>query len=289
MSDRQRHLVSIGIPTRNRWDVLYRTLEKIREFGLGDIAIHILDNASDEPFDAPRFSRLGLDLRVERSERNLGAPGARNRLTRWIETPYYLSLDDDSYPVQGDLVQAVAYCERNRNERLFGLTFPIKEGPPWIWRTKTLHPEPYPTRVLWGCGQFVIRERFLEVGGYADWLAHQKEELELALNACSRGMQIIHYPGLEIQHEYTSVHRQWDMMAFGGARNELAIWYVYAPWQLLLPKLIKYTSYVLWSSARQRRVAFLKGWVAGMMFCFAHRKLRKPLELHRFLEFWRLP
>ena len=115
-------LVSIGIATKNRWQDLEITLTKIKKAGLDTLPIIIFDDASDQPcpFDV---SNLSLPIQIHRFTESKGYIVRRNQIAQSIKTKYYLSLDDDSYPVSGSLEAAVDFAESQEN--LLCLSFPI--------------------------------------------------------------------------------------------------------------------------------------------------------------------
>jgi hypothetical protein len=83
----------------------------------------------------------------------------RNQLAR-IASAYYLSLDDDSFPVAGDLSRAVQFLEGEPDT--LGLAFSI------VLRDEVLPSSvrtPAPVRYYIGCGHLLKRELFLRLGG----------------------------------------------------------------------------------------------------------------------------
>src|SRR5258708_40245695 len=103
-------LVEIGIATKNRWRDLRLTLERIATFGLGQQRILIFDDASDVPcpFNA---AAICVGAEVQRFSESAGYIVRRNQLARAMRAVYYLSLDDDSFPVSGSLAAAAAFAE----------------------------------------------------------------------------------------------------------------------------------------------------------------------------------
>src|SRR5262245_36802420 len=117
-----KSMVGIGIATKNRWENLRNTLSKIAEFGLGVLRTLIFADASDSPctFDVSSVLR-GAELR--RFSESKGYIVRRNQLARELKSKYYLSLDDDSFPVRGSLEAVLEFIESC--EDLFCLTFPV--------------------------------------------------------------------------------------------------------------------------------------------------------------------
>ena len=112
-----------------------------------------------------------------RDEQPRGYIAQRNRLGRMLETDYYLSLDDDSFPIAGDLTEAAAFM-RNRPE-IFCLAFNLvsaeSEMPPL-----PLNCAPKEVRYFIGCAHLMDRRKFMEIGGYHEELSFYNEEWEIS-------------------------------------------------------------------------------------------------------------
>ena len=123
MPDALNTLITIGIATKNRWSDLQITLNKIIDAGLESLPIIIFDDASDTPcpFDLAELPFSNLKIQVFNESQ--GCVVRRNQIAAQIKTKYYLSLDDDSYPVAGSLNKAIAFAEDRAN--LLCLSFPI--------------------------------------------------------------------------------------------------------------------------------------------------------------------
>src|SRR5690349_24560348 len=95
-------LVEIGIATKNRWRDLRTTLERLAAFGLGRQRLLLFDDGSDAscPYDVQAICP-GAEL--QRFNESTGYIVRRNQLARGMAAKYYLSLDDDSFPVSGSL------------------------------------------------------------------------------------------------------------------------------------------------------------------------------------------
>ena len=70
--------------------------------GLADLETIVIDDGSVHPAPASLLERFPW-IRLERCAESYGLIIQRNRLARMMTSPYYLSLDDDSFPVAGNL------------------------------------------------------------------------------------------------------------------------------------------------------------------------------------------
>jgi GT2 family glycosyltransferase len=279
-------LVTIGIATKNRWDDLKTTLSKIASLKLGDLKILIFDDASDRPcpYDVGSFCRGAELKRFSKSE---GYIVRRNQLAREMDSKYYFSLDDDSFPVSGSLEAAVEFAESC--DDLLCLSFPVYN--PLIGReeVKSLQDKPYRVQTFVGCGHLLHRERFLELGGYCEELVHQGEEIELAARAFQEGLHCYHFPGFKIHHLISNAGRNWYRMDFYGARNNVLWNDWFMPRGLRIVKQSRtFTSRFL-LFLRTRRIAHLKGQIAGITGVFRYKANRHPMPMRLYQQWKNLP
>jgi len=218
-------LVQIGITTRNRWEDLHKTLERINSFGLGEFRIAIFDDASDSPCPY-RVNAICGGATLRRFAGNAGLIVRRNQLARELDSKYYFSLDDDSFPISGSLDAAVEFAESR--EDLFCLSFPIYNPVRGFDQVRSLKSTSYRVRSFIGCGHLLRRDRFLELGGYTEEFVHQGEEAEIAVRAFQAGLSCYHFPGLQIHHTESNSGRNRQRMDYYGARNAVLWndWYV---------------------------------------------------------------
>ena len=278
--------VTIGIATKNRWEDLKTTLSKIAALELGDLKILIFDDASDQtcPYDVASICR-GAELK--RFSESKGYIVRRNQLAREMHSKYYLSLDDDSFPVSGSLEAAVEFAEGCRD--LLGLSFPIYN--PLIPRheVRSLQDAPYRVQTFVGCGHLLYRERFLELGGYCEELIHQGEELELAARAFQKGFYCYHFPGFKIHHMISNTGRNWFRMDFYGARNNVLLNDWFMPRGLRIIKQSRTFSSRFLLFVKTGRIAHLQGQIAGIVDSHKYRSKRNLMSSKLYEQWKRLP
>ena len=279
------HLVSIGITTKNRWHDLQITLTKIKAFGLERLPILIFDDGSDQPcpFALEGFSKIEL----RRFERSQGLIVRRNQLVQAIQTKYYLSLDDDSFPVSGSLQAVVDFAESIDN--LLCLAFPIYNPIQKAYQSRSHYAEPHQVRFFVGCGHLLQRTHFLELGGYCEDLIHQGEEMEIGARAFQRNLICYHFPDFEIHHAISQTSRSWQRMDFYGARNNVLWndWFV--PRQLRLIKQSRTLASRLMLSAKVRRFGQIRGELAGFKAIAKYKSRREAMSIERFRHWQSLP
>ena len=279
-------LVEIGIATKNRWPDLHHTLEQITAFGLGQLRTLIFDDASDTPcpYDV-RAICAGAELK--RFDQSAGYIVRRNQLAQAMTAKYYLSLDDDSFPVSGSLAEAVEFAESC--DDLLCLSFPIFNPAIGQHQVRSLQPTPYRVRSFIGCGHLLRRDRFLELGGYREELVHQGEEVEIAARAFQKGYHCYHFSGLQIHHTESDRGRSRWRVDYYSARNAVLWndWYV--PSSVKLLKQVRSLIGRIVVFVRLPRFAHIQGHVAGFKAIASYKDCRQPMPLHLYREWKRLP
>lgn len=286
LSQNLSQLVSIGIATKNRWQDLEITLAKIAQTDLKPLQIIIYDDFSDNscPFN---YDQFGLNILLKRFPQSLGYIVRRNQLAAAIKTKYYLSLDDDSYPVAGCLMSAVEFAETI--EDIFCLSFPIYNPIQKQYENNSHFQQPYKVRAFIGCGHLLHRDRFLKLGGYREELIHQGEEMEIAARAFQQELHCYHFPDFLIHHTASNKGRNWWRMDFYGSRNNVLWndWFV--PQQLKFIKQIRTLTSRLFLSLKVRRLGLIQGEIAGFRDVFQYKKNRQSMSLIFFEQWKKLP
>lgn len=274
-------LVSIGIATKNRWQDLHTTLVKIAEVGLERVPIFVFDDCSEHPcpFD---LAALPLKVELKRFTDSKGYIARRNQLAQAMRTKYYLSLDDDSFPVSGSLRTAVEFAESCEN--LLCLSFQVYNPVIGNYENQSVQTKPYQVRSFIGCGHLLHRQNFLQLGGYRKELIHQGEEMEIAARAFQKGLYCYHFPGFEVHHTASNAGRNWYRMDFYGARNNVLWndWFV--PTQLKLIKQSRTFVSRLILSIKVSRLGQMQGELAGFKEISQYKANRQTMSLELFRQ-----
>ena len=279
-------LVQIGITTKNRWDDLKVTLEKIRDFGLGGLRIIIFDDCSDVP--CPYLvSAICPGAEIKRFGISRGLIVRRNEIAAVMDAKYYLSLDDDSFPFAGSLEDAVAYAELLSDNLCLG--FPIYM--PLVDKnfSVSLTAEPVQVRSFVGCSHLLDRQRFLDLGGYREELIHQGEESEIAVRAFQHGLLCRRFSGFQITHMATNIGRSFYRMDFYGGRNRLLWNDWYLPSGRKVVKQAQTVASRLLDFAATLRPGYFRGGLAGLRDIRRYKAHRRPLTPKQYQEWTRLP
>ncbi len=209
--------VSLLLPTRNRPDVLQRTLARIAALPLapmsrggdgdGGCELVIVDNASEPAIDAPRTLRNGIEVTTVRLCDNRGAAG-RNSGACAARGEWLLMLDDDSYPLD-DAFFAVA-ANAPADVAAIGLNIRLPHGE----REHGGLPE-----VIIGCGALVRRDAFLDAGGYDPAFQYYVEEYDLCARLIAAGWRIVHDMRASVRHEKVTAGRDMNHILHRLVRN----------------------------------------------------------------------
>lgn len=280
------NLVSVGITTKNRWQDLPTTLAKIEEAGLGALPILIFDDGSDYPcpFDVTAFP---LKVELNRFTESKGYITRRNQLAQVMTTKYYLSLDDDSFPVSGSLQAAIEFAESFQN--LLCLSFPVYNPFRGKYENQYVQKKPYQVRSFIGCAHLLHCQNFLQLGGYCEELVHQGEEMDIAARAFQKGLFCYHFPDFEIHHTASNVGRNWHRMGFYGARNKVLWndWFV--PSQLKIIKQSRTLLSMIINSIKLGHLSLMQGEIAGFRDILRYKDNRQTMSLKLFRQWQNLP
>jgi GT2 family glycosyltransferase len=222
------HRVGVGIATRDRWDDLALTLAHLRERGYAVLETVVIDDGS-EPAMPTGFAERFPWAQFIRFEKSEGVCAQRNRLARLLTAPLILNIDDDSYPVAGDLAAACDWLEAH--PAAFALSFQI------MYKEETIPADyapkaPFPVRDFMGGGALIKREVLLALGGYEDKFEFYLEEPEVCMRAMQAGYEVWGYPGVVVQHDVSPSRRDPFRRAELMLRKEvlMALMFFPFPW-----------------------------------------------------------
>ncbi len=281
--------VAVCITTRNRYAELARTLEQLARLDPApDRILVAADGCSDGTAEWLRTNQPSVQLFIHEDAR--GSIPSRNELAAACATEVFLSLDDDSYPLEPDCIARVRTLF-SENSRLAVASFPQRTDE---------NPETL-TVASFGDSHFVgsyansaaaIRTSvFRELGGYPDFFFHAYEEPDFALRCVAAGWEVRYETALTVRHHFTATERNELRVHQRHARNEL--------WSVLMrcpaPQLLAVAAF---RAARQFGYAWHRGlswvvceprwWLAfarGIPRCLNERT---PIPWKRYVAWMRL-
>jgi len=263
------------------------TLNKLIAAGLESLPIIIFDDASDIPCPFDLTALPFPNLQFHTFADSQGCIVRRNQIIAEIQTKYYLSLDDDSYPVAGSLEQAIAFAEAQ--EHLLCISFPIYNPVKQEYENNSAYAAPHRVRSFIGCGHLLHRDRFLSLGGYRSELIHQGEEMELAARAFQQNLSCYHFPDFLIHHTASNQGRNWWRMDFYGSRNNVLWndWFI--PHRFKLIKQIRTFISRSLISLKVRRSGLIQGEIAGFRQIRQYKHYRHNMSWAYFTQWQNMP
>jgi GT2 family glycosyltransferase len=246
--------VAITIATHNRRAELERTLAQLAT--LDPPAEEILACADGCTDGTAEFVREKYPkVRVLTHEKAMGSIPSRNELAHACTAEVFVSLDDDSYPLDVDFVSRVrALFEAEPRLAVLGFAQRSDEFPDSL--TATDFGRPHFAGSYANSGAAIRRAAFIALGGYPDFFFHAYEEPDFALRCVAAGWQVRHEPSIVVRHHFTGAQRSEIRTHHRHARNEF--------WSVLLrcpaPQFI---AVAIFRAARQFAYACKRGpaWV----------------------------
>jgi GT2 family glycosyltransferase len=203
-----------------------------------------------------------------------------------LRSTYFLSLDDDSFPVAGDISKAATWLENHKF--VAALALHVVQRDDVVPSPDTLG-DPFPVRYYTGCAHLLRREQFLELGGYPERLHYFCEEIEFCPKALRQGFSTYAYPGVVIRHNLTPVARNSPKAARYYTRNQAILGLLYFPFPFSILRAANCLRMVREQKSNPFPGRRLLGWLEALVCAITWRKLRRPLSLAQFRAWKELP
>jgi glycosyltransferase involved in cell wall biosynthesis len=214
--------ITVIIPTRNRPEILRRTLCELKERGFESLPLLIYDDASTSETGVAEVAAAEWPTAtVYRSDVKRGQAFGRNRLLREATTDWILLLDDDSWPEVRGLLQNAFEDACNRSATV--ATFQYRA----LRNGELSHghlTEVQEVTSFLGGAALLHRERVQQVGGFRDVLVFGFEEPDLAFRLWATDRKMVFYPDVIFTHNqhYTpDEHRDYREYDFLYSRNAI--------------------------------------------------------------------
>ena len=277
--------LSVVITTKNRWSDLERTLNALSK-DYPQYPVLIIDDGSEQRPDSD-LTQLHPRVEIETASSSVGLIVRRNQLAQAAQTPYVLSLDDDSYPVSGQFDEVTSWMDDNVDVLCSSLPIfnPIKDS----FQNAPRGEAPSTTRGFFGCAHIMRRSAFIDLGAYNDELIHQGEEMDLGARGVLDGQRCVHFPGALIHHLESNEGRNWTRMDYYGARNAVLWndWYV--PTRLQRVRSLRRAAATTVHAAKTRRLGQIKGHLAARQLRPSLQHYRKRFDEDMFRRWLALP
>ncbi|MDI6869877.1 MAG: glycosyltransferase [Bacillota bacterium] len=239
-----RPLVSIIIPTYNKWEYTAKCLTKLAENTKGiPIEIIVVDNASTDG-TRERLEQLSQACRVHLNDTNLGFAKASNQGARMARGKYLLFLNNDTEPQPGWLAAMLKVVEADPSVAIVGSKLLFPDGTVQHGGVAFLYAAAAPIspvhldyrrpaieagnhflelKAVTAACMLIRPEVFWQVGGFDEEYVNGYEDVDLCLKVWEAGGRIIYTPeSVLIHHESVSdgrflktsenielLHRRW--------------------------------------------------------------------------------
>ncbi|MBC7785606.1 MAG: glycosyltransferase [Burkholderiales bacterium] len=249
--------VSFVISTRNRREVLLRTLAHVDRCGLdaGEFDIHVVDNASSDGTSAAICEQFPA-VRLITLTRNLGSVGKNEALPHALGQ-YVVFLDDDSYPTPGSIGRMIRHFEADPKLGALTFTITLPDGK----RECSAYPD-----VFIGCGVGLRRRALRLVGGLPADFFMQAEEYDLSLRLLNAGFTVRTADDIHVTHLKTPQARVSARTMRLDVRNNLYLILRRFPAEWVAPYTLDWMRRYWWiAKSRNASGAFLYGIFDGLL------------------------
>jgi len=251
--------LTVVVTTYNRKDELGRCLDAVLAQD-HPCELLVLDDASSDG-TTEYVQQHYPQIRIERSEKNLGLIGQRTRSGRLATGEFILSIDDDIVLDAPDTLRRVIAAFDHPD--VAAVTVPsidVLKKPDHVHQ---LPPDPnhrYLTAIYRGGATAFRREVFNALGGYDARLYRQGEEMDFALRLYDAGYVIAMGNNSPLLH-YESPRRIHAQIAYYNARNAM----LFCWWRVPIRHLPVYFGIRTWNILKHgRRQGFLGATLRGL-------------------------
>ena len=276
--------VAVVIPTYNRGSAVVSVLEKVLACDPqpSEIWVHIDQN--DGVLERHLMERFP-GIRILTSTGRLGPGGGRHRCLLACGAPYAVSLDDDSWPVDGNFFAAIEpLFSSYPRAAIFGAS---------IWhRAEAEIPRSRAVRRVAsyvGCGHAMRVAAYRDIRGYlARPMAYAIEEGDVGLQLFVRGWQVFSAEELRVYHDTDRTHHEAAEVTASTITNLALLAYLHYPAMDLGRGVAQVANRVAYSVRRGRTSGVASGVGGILMECYRNRALRAPISHEVLMEYLRL-
>jgi GT2 family glycosyltransferase len=276
--------ITVIIPTYNRGMKVRCVLEKVRLCDPAPVATIIHIDQSDGRLEA-ELKKQFPDVDILTSSMQRGPGGGRHRCLLASKTPFAVSFDDDSYPVDPDF-----FC---RVERLFAEHPRAGIFGARIWQ-RNEPPKPRDDSLVAvtdyvGCGHAIRLEAYRQIRGYLSRpIAFRMEESDVSLQLIGAGWDIYQTGQLRVLHDTDLSHRESAEVISGAITNVALCAFLHYPligWGFGIAQVL---NIVVWHLRRGKIRGICSGLIQVPTECYRNRRHRNPISWKLLKNFIRL-
>jgi glycosyltransferase involved in cell wall biosynthesis len=275
--------VAVVIPTYRRGDAVLRTLRRVTACSPQPAEVWVHIDASDGRLELS-LAREFPQVRILTSPVRLGPGGGRHRCLKACTTPYAVSFDDDSWPLDLDFFAVVVELLNEHPEAAIiaaSIVDRHQAAPP---RGKTLTPG----ISYVGCGHAIRLAAYGHTRGYLPRpVAYGMEETDIALQLFAGGWRIFASADLRVVHDTDGRHRDAPEIVAASLSNVALFAFLNYPvalWGWGVLQVLNYAAYCLRNG---KSAGLIGGFLRIPGDCYRHRMHRRPLPFSTVVEFLR--
>lgn len=210
--------VVVGISTHNRASLLRKAIQSALDQSYRPLRIAVVDDGSVD--ETPALQREFEGISWERVPQPQGYVRARNRMMLEAAEPYYVSLDDDAWFIEGDEI-ALAVRLLEAHPKVAAVAFDIlSPDEPQHNARGMMRFVP----MFIGCGHVLRLSVVKELGGYREFpRAYGSEEKDLCLRLIDAGYEIVKMNGVHVWHDKSLIARDRARQHASGVCNDLTL------------------------------------------------------------------
>jgi len=215
------------------------------------------------------------NLRILRSEEQVGPGGGRNKLVEAAKFELIASFDDDSYPIDSDyFARALQMFEKFPEASLICAAL-YHAGESIGLDERSAHW----TADFLGAACIYRRQAFLNAGGYVPLpVAYGMEEVDLAIRLHSQGGKLLTTPWLRVFHNTDLRHHSDPRITAGSIANLALLAYLRYPVSLWGIGVGQCANRLLWLLKHGRRRGIFKGVTMIPGHVWANHRYRLPVS-----------
>ena len=276
--------VAVLIPTYNRGSAVFSVLEKIQTCDPRPSEIWVHVDQADGALESELHQRFP-GVRVLASETRLGPGGGRHRCLLASTTPYGVSFDDDSYPVDIDFFGRVEQLfVEHPDAAIFGATIWHRDESEKA-RVESLSPSPSYV----GCGFAVRLAAYRQTRGLLPRpVGYGMEESDLSLQLFVAGWHIYQSGELRVFHDSDLRHHKSSKINAGAITNLGLFAFLHFPVLHWGSGFLQVGNRVVYCLRMGRFRGICTGLLRIPIDCYRNRRYRKPVTwpmLKKYLAF----
>lgn len=277
-SDLTPACVTLGIPTFQRGDKVLQALRQVMACEPAPAEVMVFLDGGEDAGLQQRLHAEFPAVKVLSSSTRLGPGGARHRMLHAASQPWFVSLDDDSWPVDTDFFAKLGrHIEDSEGIAVFAAVIAhrgqdMPAAAEWVQQVSDYT----------GCGHAMRVAAYRQGAGYVDRPnAYGLEERDVAMQLHAAGWQVRRCGDLRVFHDTTLGHHREPALVASTVENAALLAWLRYPVLLWPYALLQYANVVRFMIVRGRVNGLLRGLLHTPLEVWRHRGLRRPLPSAR--------